>query len=248
MDQLVPIADCAIIVSDLDNVAVAKKLIEAGTIVAMQDGRSLTVTGPVTPGHRFATRPVPAGHLLLQYGQPIGTSLGVQEGDPISHANLTNDVPVVRDLPEDLNTPAPDYFPPGQRRTFLGFRRSDGRVGTRNFILVIPTSMCASTESQQISTIAEYTLYNRQRFPNVDGVVAIPHNKGCGCSDGSNIEVMLRTLSNYASHPNVGGVIFIGLGCEKTNLTAVEKYLQKEHVELGKPVVRFGIQETGGTQ
>ncbi len=108
--------------------------------------------------------------------------------------------------------------------------------------------MCASHESQQIATIAEFTLYNRERFPNVDGVVAIPHNKGCGCSDGSNIEVMLRTLSNYAGHPNVGGVIFIGLGCEKTNLTAVEKYLQKEHRDLGRPVVRFGIQETGGTQ
>ena len=248
MDQLVPIADCAIIVSDLDNVAVAKKLIEAGTIVAMQDGRSLTVTGPVTPGHRFATRPVPAGHLLLQYGQPIGTSLGVQEGDPISHANLTNDVPVVRDLPEDLNTPAPDYFPPGQRRTFLGFRRSDGRVGTRNFILVIPTSMCASTESQQISTIAEYTLYNRQRYPNVDGIVAIPHNKGCGCSDGSNIDVMLRTLSNYADHPNVGGVLLIELGCEKTNLSLVERYLARNGRRLDKPFVRFGIQEVGGTQ
>ena len=59
---------------------------------------------------------------------------------------------------------------------------------------------------------------------------------------------MLRTLSNYATHPNVGGVIFIGLGCEKTNLTAVEKYLQQEHIDLGRPVVRFGIQETGGTQ
>ena len=115
----------------------------------------------------------------------------------------------------------------------MGYRRADGRAGTRNFVLIVPTSMCASHESQQIATIAEFTLYNRERFPNVDGVVAIPHNKGCGCSDGSNIEVMLRTLSNYAGHPNVGGVIFIGLGCEKTNLTAVEKYLQKEHRDLG---------------
>jgi len=248
MDQLVPIADCAIIVSDQDNVAVAKRPIEAGTLVAMKDGRSLTITGPVSPGHRFATSPVPAGQFLLQYGHPIGTSLGVQEGDPISHANLTNDVPVVRDLPKDLNTPAPDYFPVGQRQSFLGFRRSDGRVGTRNFILVIPTSMCASTESQQISTIAEYTLYNRQRFPNVDGIVAIPHNKGCGCSDGSNIDVMLRTLSNYADHPNVGGVILIELGCEKTNLSLVERYLDGHGRRLDKPFVRFGIQEVGGTQ
>ena len=57
--------------------------------------------------------------------------------------------------------------------------------------------------------------------------MAIPHNKGCGCQDGSTIDVMLRTLSNYADHPNVGGVILIDLGCEKTNLARVEKYLLK---------------------
>jgi altronate hydrolase len=61
--------------------------------------------------------------------------------------------------------------------------------------------MCASHEAQQISTIAEFMLYNRDKYPNVDGVVAIPHNKGCGCQDGSTIDVMLRTLSNYADHP-----------------------------------------------
>jgi altronate hydrolase len=248
MHQTVPIANCAIIVSDRDNVAVVKKLMEPGTSVLMPDNRIITITGQVNPGHRFATRAVPAGQLLLQYGQPIGTSLGITEGDAISHANMTNDVPVVRDLPENLATPAPDYLPSEQIRTFLGFRRSDGRVGTRNYILVIPTSMCASTESQQISTIAEYTLYNRQRFPNVDGVVAIPHNKGCGCSDGSNIDVMLRTLANYADHPNVGGVILIELGCEKTNLSLVERYLAGHGRQLDKPVVRFGIQEAGGTQ
>ncbi len=85
--------------------------------------------------------------------------------------------------------------------------------------------MCASHEATQIATIAEFTIFSRESFPNVDGVVAIPHNKGCGCSDGSNIEVMLRTLANYADHPNVGGVVFIGLGCEKTNLTVMERFL-----------------------
>ncbi len=110
-------------------------------------------------------------------------------------------------------------MPEPERRTFRGFRRADGRIGTRNFVLVVPTSMCASHEASQIATIAEFTAFSRERFPNVDGVVAIPHNKGCGCQDGSTIEVMLRTLGNYADHPNVGGVVFIGLGCEKTNLT-----------------------------
>jgi altronate hydrolase len=99
---------------------------------------------------------------------------------------------VIRDLPEGLQMPAPDYIPESERATFMGFRRPDGRVGTRNFVLIVPTSMCASHEAQQISIIAEYTLFSRQQFPNVDGVVAIPHNKGCGCQDGSTIDVMLR--------------------------------------------------------
>src|SRR5918995_238696 len=85
-------------------------------------------------------------------------------------------------------------------------------------------------------------------YPNVDGVVAIPHNKGCGCQDGSTIDVMLRTLSNYADHPNVGGVILIDLGCEKTNLSQVEKYLFKREKSFDKPVAKIGIQDVGGTQ
>src|SRR4029079_2930050 len=124
----------------------------------------------------------------------------------------------------------------------------DGRVGTRNYVLIVPTSMCASHEASQISTIAEFTLYDRLKYENVDGVVAIPHNKGCGCQDGSTIDVMLRTLSNYADHPNVGGVILIDLGCEKTNLALVEKYLLKREKSFDKPVAKIGIQEVGGTQ
>jgi altronate hydrolase len=243
-----PISEYAVIVNPRDNVAVVKKEVAPGTNVMMPDGRIVTVTGKVTPGHRFATRAIRAGEFVLQYGQPIGTSLGIGEGEPVSHANMSDDVPVVRDLPEDLYTPPPDYIPESERACFLGYRRPCGRVGTRNYLLIIPTSMCSSTEAQQISMIAEYALWSRQKYPNVDGVVAIPHNKGCGCSDGSNIEITLRMLANYADHPNVGGVILIELGCEKTNLSLVEHYLHKRGRKLNKPFVKFGIQEVGGTQ
>src|SRR5687768_6071662 len=161
---------------------------------------------------------------------------------------MTDDVPIVRDLPDNLHSPEPDYFPIDQRATFMGYRRPDGRVGTRNYVLIVPTSMCASHEASQISTIAEFTMYDRQKYPNVDGVVAIPHNKGCGCQDGSTIEVMLRTLSNYADHPNVGGVILIDLGCEKTNLSQVEKYRLNREKPIDKPFYKIGIQESGGTE
>jgi len=246
--QAPPIGDYAIIVSSEDNLAVVKEPTTPGLEVALPGGCVVRVKDSVPPGHRFATRDIPAGEYVLQYGHPIGTSLGIREGEMISHANMKDDVPVVRELPEDLHHPAPDYIPEFERATFKGFRRPDGRVGTRNFILIVPTSMCASHEAQQIALMAEFLHYKRERFPNVDGVVAIPHNKGCGCQEGSTIEVMLRTLSNYADHPNVGGVVLLDLGCEKTNLARVEKYLLKREKSFDKPVAKIGIQEIGGTQ
>jgi len=237
-----------IVVDPKDNVAVVKKETWPDLELMLADGSSLKLRGVVPPGHRFATRDIPAGAFVLQFGQPIGTSLGIKQGEQITHDNMSDDVPVVRDLPQHLHTPPPDYFPLDQRATFDGYRRPDGRVGTRNFVLIVPTSMCASHEALQISMIAEFTLYDRLKYPNVDGVVAIPHNKGCGCQEGSTIDVMLRTLSNYADHPNVGGVILIDLGCEKTNLAQVEKYLLKREKAFAKPVAKIGIQEVGGTQ
>lgn len=242
-----PLRDFAVIVDARDNVAVAKTEIPPGLVVA-HAARAIRVSGVVTPGNRFALAPIPGGAFVRQYGQPIGTSRGIAEGDPISHANMDNAVPVVRDLDPDLSMPAPDYVDVSARGTFRGLRRPDGRVGTRNFILIVPTSMCASHEASQIATISEYTIFSRERYPNVDGVVAIPHNRGCGCSDGSNIDVMLRTLANYADHPNVGGVVFIGLGCEKTNLTVMERFLGERQQLLRKPTVRIGIQDVGGTE
>ncbi|PYS70184.1 MAG: hypothetical protein DMF69_14385, partial [Acidobacteria bacterium] len=203
--QTAAINEYAIIVDPKDNVAVVKKSTFADLEVVLPDSKTIQLLGSVPPGHRFATRDIPEGDFVLQFGQPIGTSLGIKAGAQITHGNMTNDVPIVRDLPETLHTPEPDYLPIDERAKFMGFRRDDGRVGTRNYLLIVPTSMCASHEAQQISTIAEFTTYSREKYPNVDGVVAIPHNKGCGCQEGSTIDVMLRTLANYADHPNVGG-------------------------------------------
>ncbi|MGC2234989.1 MAG: altronate dehydratase family protein [Pyrinomonadaceae bacterium] len=243
-----PISDYAIIVNPDDNVAVVKNETSANLALLLPDKSTIVLKQIVPPGHRFATRDIPAGAFVRQYGQPIGTSLGIEKGEWITHENMSNDVPIVRDLPENLYNAPPEYFPEEEIQTFMGFRRPDGRVGTRNFILIVPTSMCASHEAAQISMMSEFLHYKREKFPNVDGVVAIPHNKGCGCQDGSNLDIMLRTLSNYADHPNVGGVILMDLGCEKTNLAKVEKYLLKRELNFNKPVAKIGIQEIGGTQ
>jgi altronate hydrolase len=191
-----PLQEVAVQVSPADNVAVVKFGVEDGESVTLSDGAELSLKA-TNPGHRFALTEIPAGEFVRQYNQPIGTSQGIGAGEAVTPENMSNEIPVVRDLPDDLSTPAPE--PSTARRTFQGFRRSDGRVGTRNFILIVPASMCASHESTTIATIAEYTLYTREKYPNVDGVVAIPHNKGCGSPDGSNLEVLMRTLENTPS-------------------------------------------------
>ncbi|HZM98225.1 MAG TPA: hypothetical protein VFB70_02475, partial [Pyrinomonadaceae bacterium] len=89
------LSDFAIIVDPKDNVAVVKN----GT------------HGVIPPGHRFAIRDIRAGEFVLQFGQPIGTSLGIREGEQITHDNMSDDVPTIRELPADLHTPPPDYFP-----------------------------------------------------------------------------------------------------------------------------------------
>ena len=243
-----PISDFAIIVNPNDNVAVVKSDTFDGLALTLPAGMTVILQEAVPPGHRFAIDDIPAGEFVRQYGQPIGTSLGIEKGEWITHVNMNDEVPIVRNLPEDLHNPAPAYFLDDQVATFDGFLRPDGRVGTRNYVLIVPTSMCASHEAMQISMMAEFMHYNREKFPNVDGVVAIPHNKGCGCQDGSNLDLMMRTLSNYADHPNVGGVILIDLGCEKTNLGFVERYLTKREKPIQKPVFKIGIQDVGGTQ
>ncbi|HLJ26233.1 MAG TPA: UxaA family hydrolase [Candidatus Angelobacter sp.] len=244
----VPIHDYAVVVHPADNVAVVKKPVSSGSCFQLENGSVVEALVDVRPGNRFALRDLPQGAYVLQYGQPIGTSLGIGCGQAVSHSNMSDDVPIIRDVPEDLYNPPPDPVPEALRARFMGFRRADGRTGTRNYVLVIPTSMCASHEATQISTIAEFTLYSRDRFPNVDGVTAIPHNKGCGCQEGTPIDVLLRVLSNYADHPNVGGVVLLELGCEKTNLSVLESYLQRLGRKLEKPLVRIGIQQAGGTQ
>lgn len=243
-----PIADIAVVVNQLDNVAVVKQAVPAGLLVELLDGSTLELKSEIASGNRFALHNIPEGEHVLQYGQPIGTSHEIKRGEAVTRSNMTNEVPTVREVPQDLATPAPDYIPAAQRKTFMGFRRADGRIGTRNFLLIVPTSMCASHEALQISTLAEFMTYSRERFPNVDGVSAIPHNKGCGCQDGSPVELLLRVLSNYADHPNVGGVILLELGCEKTNLSVLESYLERLGRKLNKPLVRIGIQQVGGTQ
>src|SRR4029434_2553128 len=94
------ISEFAIIVDPKDNVAVVKKATSPGLELLLPDESSIEARAAVPPGHMSATKDIPTGEFVLQFGQPIGTSLGIKQGEQISHDNMTDDVPIVRDLPE----------------------------------------------------------------------------------------------------------------------------------------------------
>ncbi|MDB5319463.1 MAG: uxaA [Phycisphaerales bacterium] len=260
-----------------DDVTVAREAIPAGTELASDRFGGIVVSADVAMGHRFAVRAVAAGTWVKQYGQPFARSRGIRPGDPINAETAENQVPQVDARSLELATP---LLPPweGARATFMGFRRADGRVGVRNWVLIVPTSMCSSHEASTIALRAEMGgVWSREKYPNVDGVTAIPHTRGCGCpdmepraGDGADgltgvVEASMRMLGRYIEHPNVGAVMVIELGCEKTNLSAVGKYIALGKGEAasgggprgnalvdfgqrhGKPVITLSVQSCGGT-
>ncbi len=230
--------DLAIVVDpERDDVAVARDTIAAGITIKSTAFGQIGIRSAIMAGHRFALRAVPAGVWVKQYGQPFARSKGIVTGDSIDSTTVVNEVPHVDAESVEIVTPELPAWE-GDRPSFMGFRRADGRVGVRNWVLIVPTSMCSSHEASTIALRAEAAgIWSREKYPNVDGVTAIPHTRGCGCPDyeptaaGDErklvgvVEGSMRMLGRYIEHPNVGAVLVIELGCEKTNVNAVGKYV-----------------------
>jgi altronate hydrolase len=246
-----------IVVPKQDDVAVAKQLIASGTTLMWdEENTEITLRTDIPTGHRFAIRRVPAGKWIHQYGQPFARSRGLEPGDRVDDTTADSDFPEVGPSELTLRTPkVPEWE--GAKPSFEGFHRADGNVGIRNWVLVVPVSMCAAHEASQIALRAEMQgSYSREAYPNVDGVVALPHDGGCGCPYPRANETVpgafvatLRILGQHIRHPNVGAALMIELGCEKTSLAAFDKYADGQALSkfYGKPVRRLSIQSCGGT-
>ena len=231
-----------------DNVALAKQDMPAGRY-SIGNGE-IDVHEPLTPGERLALRDIPAGEYLLQYACPFAVSRGIRRGERADVDRVEPGIPKID--PTTIRLPGPRALAPlpgdGDLPTqFAGYRRPDGRVGTRNYVLVVPTSMCSSHESRLIAEDGERRYWSREKFPNVDGVRAIPHDKGCGCPDGGTVTRTMEVLAAYLDHPNVGGALVIELGCEKTNASEFNKFMTRTGTGPDKPVVTIGVQQSGGT-
>ena len=206
--------------SPADNVAVAIEPISPGSEFRVNQVTGLAVDH-VPAGHKIAIAPVRSGSVIFKYGQPIGQATQeIAVGQHVHCHNCSNDHAVSVNL--DAVNPMPP--PPPIQRQFQGFHRSDGRVGTRNYVLLLSTVNCSATVCHKVAE--RFDASRLEKWPNVDGVFAATHTTGCALQyHGIKHQMLGRTLAGYASHPNVGGCVVIGLGCEQTT----PGYLAEHH-------------------
>jgi altronate hydrolase len=199
------------IVEASDDVAVALRDLTEGEVIG-----GLTVRAPIARGHKMALHAIAQGAPVQKYGWPIGVAkTDIAAGDLVHTHNLGTALSGEEHYrftrPNAASPPAPSAA-----RTFSGYLRADGRVGTRNEIWVICTVGCVARTAQRIAAAA----HARHAGRGVDGVYALTHPFGCS-QLGDDLRATRQILADLAAHPNAGGVLIVGLGCENNQLDAL---------------------------
>ncbi|MDQ3813812.1 MAG: altronate dehydratase family protein [Armatimonadota bacterium] len=237
--------DFALRLRETDNVAVLRRPVPEGAELANGSLR-VTAMQDIPPGHKIALGPIAEGAAAIKYGQIIGFATeAIAPGEHVHTHNL-----VVQDFGRDyqfcVDARPVDYYPPERMRTFLGYARPDGRVGTRNYVAVISSVNCSASVSQYVVDRFKTPEFKRD-FPNVDGVVAFTHKSGCAIQPGEPHQLLQRVLAGFARHPNIFGYVMIGLGCEVNQIQFIEKGFKLNVLRPGEPTPAFmTIQQTGG--
>jgi galactarate dehydratase len=228
--------------NDTDNVAVAIVPVGAGTVLS---DFGISARTSVPSGHKIALKAISAGEAVIKYGQVIGhATQPIEAGDHVHSHNLAiSDLHLHHEF--CIDAAAPEFLPKTERATFLGYERSDGKVGTRNYLAILSSVNCSATVCQAIarhfSSSGELAM-----FPNVDGVAAFTHGGGCAMDGrGEGYMNLTRTMAGYARNPNVGAVLMIGLGCETNQIPAI---LETQSLTAGPTLRTMTIQGTGGTR
>ncbi|MBW6484803.1 MAG: altronate dehydratase family protein [Syntrophobacterales bacterium] len=225
---------------DADNVIVALGELVPGTSIPEEN---ITCRELVPAGHKVATATIHPGQPILKYNQIIGfAKKTIEPGQHIHLHNLTyKEFERDHKMGADARTPA--FLPEERRATFQGIIRKDGQIATRNYIGVVATVNCSATVVRRIAqSFSDDMLAD---FPNVDGIVPLCHETGCGhATSGEAFEMLQRTLTGYIRHPNFAGVLVVGLGCEKNSL---ESLFKNSLPETGALLNALSIQDCGGT-
>jgi altronate hydrolase len=196
-------------------------------------------------GHKIATAPVEVGAPIRKFGQiigfaakPIAVGEWVHEHNCVMH-EFSRDYHFCEDArPEEI-------LAPERRATFEGYRRADGKAGTRNYLGILTSVNCSATVARLIAREVERSGM-LEDYPNVDGVIALVHGTGCGmASKGEGFDVLERTQWGYATNPNMGGVLMVGLGCE---VFQIGRLKEDYRIVEGDLFHSMTIQATGGTR
>lgn len=232
-----------IVLNVADNVAILTERAPAG---ALPLGTGAPLAKAVPGGHKIARAAISQGAEVLKYGQIIGhATADIAPGEHVHVHNCAfsahdQDYKIGVDLA--IARAAVPSVPP---MTFEGYRRSDGSVGTRNYIALCATVNCSATVIRRAAFEIE-TSGMLDDYPNVDGIVAFAHGTGCGmASEGRGFEILQRVLWGHATHPNVGAAVFVGLGCEVMQIARMKSVFGAEAASRFHGLT---IQDTGGTR
>lgn len=195
----------AIRIGQADNVAVALRRLEAG-----ERALGVRLAGPVPPGHKFALRDIPACAAVVKYGHQIGLATrDIPAGAHVHSHNLGT--ALAGGLAYEYR-PVPPRREPLRRGTFPAYRRPGGKIGVRNEVWIVNTVGCVNRTAERLAQEAQVRFAGR-----TDGVFAFPHPHGCSQLGGDH-ENTRSILAGLADHPNAGGVLLLGLGCENNTL------------------------------
>lgn len=223
-----------------DDVVTATRPLEAGTEV-----EGVATRGLIPSGHKIAMRDIPAGEPVRKYAQIIGYAAGdIAAGEHVHTHNLQFRATAADyEFATDLRPVTP--VPEAERDSFMGYRREGGAVGTRNYIAIVTSVNCSATAARRIADA--FGPAELADYPNVDGVVAFVHGTGCGMAgQGSEgFEALQRVMWGYARHPNHGGVLMVGLGCE---MNQIDWLLEAYGLKQGPTFQVMNIQNVAGLQ
>jgi altronate hydrolase len=243
-----PLQEALVHLHPQDNVAIARAPLQPGTLLAWEGGNQapapIAVRQFIPGAHKVALRHIPQGKAIRRYGQIIGlASQAIQPGEHVHSHNLG-----LGDLNQEyafgVDVQPVNLVPEDARRTFLGYRRANGQVGTRNCIAIISTVNCSAHACLEIAH--HFTAERLASFPNVDGVIALTFRSACSMRIGGPTHTVLqRTLAGMARHANVGGAIFVGLGCETNQAAGLIQHHGLDATGTVPPIT-LSIQELGG--
>ncbi|MGE0797996.1 MAG: UxaA family hydrolase [Lautropia sp.] len=225
-----------------DDVVIARHQLISGTRI---EAEGVSVAGLIPAGHKMAVRRIAANQPVRRYNQIIGVSTrDIEPGQHVHTHNLAM-AEFARDYAFAVDArPTPRATAPA---TFDGIVRPDGRIATRNYIGILTSVNCSATVAHAIADRFRRDIHPAELadYPNIDGVVALTHGGGCGIDAlGPTMQLLRRTLSGYAAHPNFHSVLIIGLGCEANQISGV---MAAGGLEEGERLRVFTIQDTGGT-